>query len=143
MAKITRSANAVWTGSGTDGGGSLTTASGALSNVAYSAGMRFSDAKGTNPEELIASAHAGCFSMALAFALGAAGHPPEELRTSARATIEKKDEGWRFIGIELEVVGRVPGISREDFVKHAEAAKAGCPVSNVLNTDITLKADLA
>ena len=143
MAKITRSANAVWTGTGTEGGGSLTTSSGALSNVAYSAGMRFSDAKGTNPEELIAAAHAGCFSMALAFALGAAGHPPEELRASARATIEKKDEGWRFVGIALEVVGRVPGISREDFVKHAEAAKAGCPVSNVLKTDITLKADLA
>ena len=143
MAKITRSANAVWTGTGTEGGGSLTTASGALTNVAYSAGMRFSDAKGTNPEELIAAAHAGCFSMALAFALGAAGHPPEELRASARATIEKMDEGWRFVGIELEVVGRVPGISREDFVKHAEAAKAGCPVSNVLKADITLKADLA
>ena len=143
MAKITRSANAVWTGSGTDGGGSLNTASGALSNVAYSAGMRFSDAKGTNPEELIAAAHAGCFSMALAFALTGAGHPPEELRASARTTIEKMDEGWRFIGIELEVVGRVPGISREEFVKHAEAAKAGCPVSNVLKADITLKADLA
>jgi lipoyl-dependent peroxiredoxin len=143
MAKITRSANAVWTGTGAEGGGSLTTASGALTNVAYSAGMRFSDAKGTNPEELIAAAHAGCFSMALAFILGGAGHPPEELRASARATIEKMDEGWRFVGIELEVVGRVPGISREDFVKHAEAAKAGCPVSNVLKTDITLKADLA
>ena len=143
MAKITRSANAVWTGSGTDGGGSHTTASGALSNIAYSAGMRFSDAKGTNPEELIAAAHAGCFSMALAFILTGAGHPPEELRASARATIEKKDEGWRFVGIALEVVGRVPGISREDFVKHAEAAKAGCPVSNVLKANITLKADLA
>ena len=143
MAKITRSANAIWKGGGPDGGGSLTTASGALSNVAYSAGMRFSDAKGTNPEELIAAAHAGCFSMALAFALSAAGHPPEELRASARATIEKKDEGWRFVAIELELVGRVPGISREEFLKHAEAAKAGCPVSNVLKADITLKADLA
>jgi osmotically inducible protein OsmC len=143
MAKITRSANAIWKGGGTDGGGSLTTASGALSNVAYSAGMRFSDAKGTNPEELIAAAHAGCFSMALAFALSAAGHPPEELRASARATIEKMDEGWRFVAIELDLVGRVPGISREEFLKHAEAAKAGCPVSNVLKAEITLKAELA
>jgi lipoyl-dependent peroxiredoxin len=143
MAKITRSANAVWTGGGADGKGSLTTASGTLSGVAYSAGMRFSDAQGTNPEELIAAAHAGCFSMALAFALTGAGFPPEELRASARATIEKMDEGWRFVGIELEVVGRVPGMSREDFVKHAEAAKDGCPVSNVLKTDIKLKADLA
>jgi lipoyl-dependent peroxiredoxin len=143
MAKITRSANAVWKGGGKDGAGTLTTASGALANVAYSAGMRFSDAKGTNPEELIAAAHAGCFSMALAFALSGAGHPPEELRASARATIEKADEGWRFVAIELEVVGRVPGMSREDFVKHAEAAKAGCPVSKVLKADITLKADLA
>ena len=143
MARITRSANAVWKGGGTDGSGSLTTASGALSSVAYSAGMRFSDAKGTNPEELIAAAHAGCFSMALAFALTGAGHPPEELRSSARATIEKGDGGWSFTTIELEVTGRVPGMSREDFIKHAEAAKAGCPVSKVLNADITLKADLA
>jgi lipoyl-dependent peroxiredoxin len=143
MAKITRSANAVWSGGGTDGSGSLTTASGALSGLAYSAGMRFSDARGTNPEELIAAAHAGCFSMALAFALSAAGHAPEELRTGARATIEKMDEGWRYVAIELEVVGRVPGMSREDFVKHAEAAKSGCPVSNVLKAEITLKADLA
>jgi osmotically inducible protein OsmC len=143
MAKITRSANAVWTGGGTDGRGSLTTASGALSGVAYSAGMRFSDVQGTNPEELIAAAHAGCFSMALAFALTGAGHPPDELRASARATIEKMEAGWRFVAIALEVVGRVPGMSREDFIKHAEAAKAGCPVSNVLKADITLKADLA
>ena len=143
MAKITRSANAVWTGAGADGRGSLTTASGALSGVAYSAGMRFSDAKGTNPEELIAAAHAGCYAMALAFALTGAGHAPEELRASARATIEKQEAGWRFVAIALEVVGRVPGMSREEFLKHAEAAKVGCPVSNVLKADITLKAELA
>jgi osmotically inducible protein OsmC len=143
MAKITRSADAVWTGSGPDGRGSLTTASRALSDVVYSAGMRFGDTKGTNPEELIAAAHAGCFSMALAFALSGAGHPPEELRATARASIEKKEAGWRFVSIELAVVGRVPGISREEFLKHAEAAKAGCPVSNVLKADITLKAELA
>ena len=140
---ITRSADAVWTGGGTDGKGSITTGSRALSGVAYSAGMRFGDDPGTNPEELIAAAHAGCFSMALAFGLNGAGHAPEELRTTARASIERGDGGWRFVGIALEVVGRVPGISREEFVKHAEAAKAGCPVSNVLKTDITLKAELA
>lgn len=140
---ITRKADAVWTGGGKDGKGALTTGSGALSRTTYSAGMRFEDEPGTNPEELIAAAHAGCFSMALAFALNGAGHAPEELRTSAQATIERGDSGWRFTGIALEVVGRVPGISREEFVKHAEAAKNGCPVSNVLKADITLKADLA
>ena len=143
MAKIMRRADAVWTGSGPEGRGSLTTASRALSGVAYSAGMRFGDDAGTNPEELIAAAHAGCFSMALAFILSGAGHAPEELRTSAKVSIEKKEAGWRFVAIALEVVGRVPGISAEEFAKHAEAAKAGCPVSNVLKADITLKAELA
>lgn len=142
MASITRSADAVWLGGGKDGSGNLTTASGALSQLAYSAGMRFADEAGTNPEELIAAAHAGCFNMALAFALNGAGHSPEELRTTAKVTIERENGGWRVIRSALELTGRVPGMSAEEFQKAAEGAKAGCPISKALNAEITLKATL-
>lgn len=143
MANITRSANAVWTGGGKDGSGKLTTASGTMSETPYSAGMRFGDDPGTNPEELIAAAHAGCFNMALAFGLNGAGEKPEELRTRATVTIERENGGWRITSVLLELTGKVPGMSEEAFKEAAEGAKAGCPVSKALNADITLKATLA
>ena len=143
MTTITRSADAVWNGSGKDGRGTVTTQSRTLSETAYSARMRFGDEKGTNPEELIAAAHAGCFAMALAFGLSAAGHEPEELRTSARLRMEQEGGGWRIATIQLQLRGRVPGLSRDEFLKFAEDAKANCPVSKVLNAEISLDADLA
>ena len=143
MATITRSADAVWNGSGKDGRGTVTTQSRTLSETAYSARMRFGDEKGTNPEELIAAAHAGCFAMALAFGLSTAGHEPEELRTSARLRMEQEGGGWRISTIQLQLRGRVPGLSRDEFLKFAEDAKANCPVSKVLNAEISLDADLA
>lgn len=141
---ITRSADAVWRGGGKDGSGSLDTASGALSQTPYSAGKRFGDEKGTNPEELIGAAHAGCFTMALAFQLSGAGHQPEELRTRADVRIEQADGGWNIVGIKLSVEGRVPGISRDEFMQIAEKAKAGCPVSKALKAvEISVDAKLA
>lgn len=142
MATIVRDATAVWQGSGKDGQGSLTTQSGTLTDVAYSAPKRFGDEKGTNPEELIAAAHAGCFSMALAFRLSGAGHAPERLRTKAEVSIMQEPAGWRITSVALTLTAKVPGLSRDDFLKLAEEAKAGCPVSRALNAEITLKAEL-
>jgi osmotically inducible protein OsmC len=143
MATITRNATAVWSGAGKDGRGTLTTQSGTLKETPYSFNTRFGDGKGTNPEELIAAAHAGCFSMALAFQLSGAGHPPERLETKADLAIAQEDGGWRITAVTLNLKAKVPGISRDEFMKLAEAAKAGCPVSKVLNAEITLKAELA
>lgn len=143
MPTIKRSAEAVWNGGGPDGKGTLTTKSGTLSGTPYSAGMRFGEDAGTNPEELIAAAHAGCFNMALAFGLTGAGHKPEELRTAAVVTIEKEDAGWTVKTSALTLKGKVPGMSAEDFVKAAEGAKAGCPISRLLKgAEITLDAEL-
>lgn len=142
MANITRNASAVWTGAGKDGQGQLTTQSGTLAATAYSAGMRFGDQKGTNPEELIAAAHAGCFNMALAFQLSGAGHPPERLETRADLTIAQEGGGWRITAVVLDLKAKVPGIARDEFQKLADGAKANCPVSKVLNADISLKAEL-
>jgi lipoyl-dependent peroxiredoxin len=143
MPTIKRTAEAVWRGGGPDGKGTLTTQSGTLSNMPYSAGMRFGEDKGTNPEELIGAAHAGCFSMALAFGLGGAGHKPDELRTSAVVTIEKEGAGWTVKTSALTLKAKVPGISEADFKKAAEAAKAGCPISRLLaGAEITLDAAL-
>ncbi len=144
MASIKRSAEAVWKGAGKDGKGSISTKSGAMSNVPYSAGMRFDEEKGTNPEELIAAAHAGCFSMALAFGLSGAGKTPDELRTSAEVRIDKEGSGWTVKAVALTLKGRVPGMSAEEFRKAAEEAKAGCPISRLLKggAEITLDAEL-
>ena len=143
MPTINRSAEAVWKGGGPDGKGTLTTQSGTLSRAPYSAGMRFGEDKGTNPEELIGAAHAGCFSMALAFGLGGAGHKPDELRTTAVVTIEKEAAGWTVKTSALTLKAKIPGISEADFRKAAEAAKAGCPISRVLaGATITLDAEL-
>jgi osmotically inducible protein OsmC len=142
MATIKRHASAAWSGTGKEGRGALTTQSGTLSETPYSFTARFGDGKGTNPEELIAAAHAGCFTMALAFGLSSAGHPPETLETRADLTIEQEDAGWTIKAVALTLTGKVPGMSADQFQKAAEQAKANCPVSKVLNATITLAATL-
>jgi osmotically inducible protein OsmC len=142
MATIVRDATAVWTGAGKDGRGALTTQSGTLKDTPYSFTTRFGDGKGTNPEELIAAAHAGCFSMALAFKLAGAGHPAERLETKADLSIVQEGGGWRISAVTLNLKAKVPGLARDEFQKLADDAKATCPVSKVLNAEITLKAEL-
>jgi len=144
MATIKRSAESVWKGGGKEGKGNISTKSGALANIPYSAGMRFGEEKGTNPEELIAAAHAGCFNMALAFGLSGQGKTPDELRTSAEVRMEQEGSGWTVKAVALTLRGKVPGMSAEDFKKAAEAAKAGCPISRLLKggAEITLDAQL-
>jgi lipoyl-dependent peroxiredoxin len=143
MASFKRSAESVWNGGGKDGKGTLKTQSGALSGIGYSAGMRFGEEKGTNPEELLAAAHSGCFNMALAFGLSGAGHAPQELRTTAEVKIEQDGAGFTITTVALRLKGRVPGISAEEFRKAADAAKAGCPVSKLFKgAEITLDAEL-
>lgn len=137
-----RKANAVWTGSGKEGEGRLASESGVLENTLYSWKTRFADGKGTNPEELIAAAHAGCFSMALAFALGRAGHDPSEIRTEAAVNFEQQGAGFAITAVHLTTSARVPGMDEATFRKIADEAKAGCPVSKVLNAAITLDAKL-
>jgi osmotically inducible protein OsmC len=140
MATIKRNASAKWSGSGKEGKGAITTQSGVLSDTPYSFSRRFGDEKGTNPEELIAAAHAGCFTMALAFQLSGAGHAPEQLDTKADVSLEQVEGGWKIAAIRLTTRGKVPGISKEDFQRLADTAKANCPVSKVLNATITLDA---
>ena len=142
MATIKRNATAVWSGTGKEGKGAITTQSGVLTDTPYSFSRRFGDEKGTNPEELIAAAHAGCFTMALAFQLSGAGHPPEKLTTKADVSLEQVEGGWKIAAVALTLQAKVPGLSKEEFQKLAEAAKAGCPVSKVLNATITLNATL-
>ena len=143
MAAIKRKGDSVWNGGGKDGKGMLNTESGAVSNLAYSYGRRFGDEKGTNPEELLAIAHAGCFNMALAFGLGAAGKTPEELRTTATVSLEQDGAGFTITKVELQLRGRVPGMSAEEFKRAADEAKAGCPVSKLFKgAEITLDAEL-
>jgi lipoyl-dependent peroxiredoxin len=142
MASIRREASAHWQGSGKEGKGTLTAQSGTLRDTPYSFHTRFGDGQGTNPEELIAAAHAGCFSMALAFQLSGAGHPPDALHTTARLRMDQEGAGFRIAAIALTLKARVPGISQEDFTRLANEAKANCPVSKVLNAEITLDAQL-
>lgn len=141
---IRRSASAAWQGSGKEGQGSLTTQSGILRDTPYSFSARFADGQGTNHEELIAAAHAGCFTMALAFRLSGAGHAPESLRTEARLTMEQEAAGggWRIATVALSLRARVPGIAEPEFRRLAEEAKATCPVSRVLNAEVSLDATL-
>ena len=137
-----RTASAVWQGALKDGKGNLTTPSGVLSQTAYSYHTRFEDGMGTNPEELIAAAHAGCFTMALSGMLGGAGFTPKTLNTTANLTLENKDGGWSITSIHLDVRGNIPGIDAPTFDEIAAKAKAGCPVSRVLNANITMSARL-
>ena len=134
----TRNATAVWNGSGKEGNGYLSTQSPTLSKVKYSWASRFEDATGTNPEELVAAAHAGCFSMKLSFILGAAGFTPESIETNCAITI---DNG-AIISSKLSLKAKVAGISNEKFQECAAEAKATCPVSKLLNTEISLSAEL-
>jgi lipoyl-dependent peroxiredoxin len=143
MASITRTASAQWQGTGKEGKGTLSTQSGVLAATPYGFNTRFGDTKGTNPEELLAASHAGCFSMALAFALTAAGFTPERIATSAAVTLESDGPGFKISRSALKLEASVPGISREQFQQIAEGAKAGCPISKVLKADITLDWQLA
>ena len=133
-----RTGSAVWQGGLKDGKGTVSTESGVLASVPYSFAKRFGDEKGTNPEELIGAAHASCFAMALSLVLGEAGMTAEEIAASAAVTVEPADGGFAITKVHLSVRARIPGASDEAFQKAAAGAKAGCPVSKVLNAEITL-----
>jgi osmotically inducible protein OsmC len=133
-----RTASAVWNGDLKQGKGTISTASGVLKETQYSFSTRFESGIGTNPEELIAAAHAGCFTMAFSAFLGAAGFTPDELSTEAALTLEQVDGNWTITKIHLDLKGRVPGITADQFDEIADKAKAQCPVSRVLKADITL-----
>jgi osmotically inducible protein OsmC len=137
-----RKGSAEWSGGLKDGKGTVSTESGALSGVPYNFSMRFESAKGTNPEELVGAAHAGCFSMALSGQLGAAGMTPESIRTTAQVTLEKVDGGFAVTAVHLDVAARIPGADRAAFEMASNVAKAGCPVSKLLNAKITMDAKL-
>jgi osmotically inducible protein OsmC len=138
-----RKAEAVWEGGLLKGKGSMKLGSGAYEG-AFSFASRFENGTGTNPEELIGAAHAGCFSMALSFMLEQAGHTPRRVRSSAKVHIDKVGEGFKITAIELETEADIPGIDEKKFMEIADAAKKGCPVSQALSgTEITLKARLA
>ena len=137
-----RKASAIWKGGLKDGKGSVSSASGVLANTPYSFTTRFENTPGTNPEELIAAAHAACFSMALSVQLGTANLTPSSIETSATLTFEKLDSGWTITASHLDVVGHVPGADQATFQKLAENAKSGCPVSKVLKANITMTAKL-
>ena len=137
-----RTASATWLGDLKKGKGALSTQSGVLRETQYSFATRFDNAPGTNPEELIAAAHAGCFTMALAAALGRAGFTPEKLLTRAALTLEQVQGNWTITAVRLDLDARVPGIDRPAFDKIAIDAKANCPVSRLLKADITLEAKL-
>lgn len=138
-----RKASAVWNGAITSGEGSLSSASGVLNSTPYSFQTRFEDKQGTNPEELLGAAHAGCYSMALSKILGDEGFEPERIETRATVSLEKSDGGFAITKVHLEVEASVSGADAEAFQACAEKAKAGCPVSKVLNAEITLAAKLA
>jgi osmotically inducible protein OsmC len=137
-----RKATAVWTGGLKDGKGSLTTDSGVLKQSQYSFGTRFENGIGTNPEELLAAAHAGCFTMALSAQLGNAGITAEKLETTATITLEKLADGFAITKSHLELVARIPGADRVKFDAATAAAKSGCPVSKLFKAEITLNARL-
>jgi osmotically inducible protein OsmC len=137
-----RSATAVWEGDLKGGKGKISTDSGVLKETQYSFGTRFENGVGTNPEELIAAAHSGCFTMALSAALGKEGFTPKRLETKAGVTLEQVNGNWTITTIQLDLHAEVPGISKEKFEEIANGAKANCPVSRVLNAKISLNAAL-
>lgn len=137
-----RQASAVWQGDLRTGKGTVSTESGVLSQTQYSFGTRFENGPGTNPEELIAAAHAGCFTMALSGQLGNAGLVAEKLETTATLTFEKLDAGWTVTNMHLNVKGKVPKADAAAWEKATSAAKAGCPISRLLNTTITMDVKL-
>lgn len=133
-----RKANAVWQGSGRDGQGALTSDSGVLKDTSYNFGTRFENQPGTNPEELIAAAHAGCFTMALAFELQRAGFTADELRTEAAVSLDQEGQGFKITRSALTLTARVPGIDHAKFEELARSAEKNCPVSKVLDADISM-----
>ena len=139
-----RTATAVWNGTLKEGKGALTAPGGALKNTEYSFGSRFASGAGTNPEELIAAAHAGCFAMALSAALGEAGIKPERLEATAEVSLDNvPPKGWTITASHLTLTAKIPGIGASQFDEIATKAKANCPVSRLLNANITLSAKLA
>ena len=139
---MVRKASAVWKGSLKEGKGVVSTDSGVLSNTQYSFSTRFEDGRGTNPEELIAAAHAGCFAMALSGQLGSAGMTAESLEVTAAVTLEKTDAGFTVTKSHLDLTARIPGADQAAFDQAAENAKAGCPISRLLKAEITLTSRL-
>jgi len=137
-----RKASAVWMGNLKDGKGTVSTESGVLNQVQFSFGTRFESGIGTNPEELIAAAHASCFSMALSAQMGKAGLTPDKINTTAVVTFEKIAEEWTITNSHLEVNASIPGVTSESFLKLAQESKANCSISRLLNTPITLDAKL-
>ncbi|MBA2733639.1 MAG: OsmC family protein [Acidobacteria bacterium] len=137
-----RNASAEWKGGIKDGKGTISTQSGVLADTQYSFSTRFEDGVGTNPEELIAAAHAGCFSMALSGQLGNAGLTAETINTTATVTLDKVDGGFAITAVHLEVRAKIPGADQQAFETAANNAKAGCPVSKVLKAEITMDAQL-
>lgn len=137
-----RKGSAVWQGDLKSGKGTVSTDSGVLSQTPYSFTTRFENGKGTNPEELVAAAHAGCFTMALSAQLGNAGLTPEKLSTTATVTFDKLEAGWTVTNILLSVTGKVPKADLAAWDKATQAAKSGCPISRLLNTTITMDAKL-
>ncbi|HZP24564.1 MAG TPA: OsmC family protein [Terriglobales bacterium] len=137
-----RTASAHWSGGLKDGKGTVSTQSGVLSQTQYSFSTRFENGVGTNPEELIAAAHAGCFSMALSAQLGNAGMTAESIDTKATLTLDKTDAGFTITAVHLEVKVKIPGADKAKFDEAAQGAKKNCPVSRVLNANITMNAEL-
>jgi lipoyl-dependent peroxiredoxin len=139
---IKRNGSAVWSGGLKDGKGAVSTGSGVLKDSQYGFNTRFEDGPGTNPEELIGAAHAGCFTMALSGQLGKAGMTAQELRTTATVSMEKQGEGFAITAVHLDLVAKIPGASQEAFDQAANTAKENCPVSMLLNAEITLSSRL-
>jgi len=137
-----RTAKAQWRGDLKSGSGTVSTASGVLSDSPYSFHTRFEDGKGTNPEELLAAAHAGCFSMALSAQLAQAGLTAESIDTNCTISLEKQPDGFAITASHLDLKARVPNATREAFDKAVEAAKTGCPVSKLYKANITLTSEL-
>lgn len=137
-----RKGSAEWRGGLKDGKGTVSTESGVLSGAQYSFSTRFESGQGTNPEELVAAAHAGCFSMALSVQLGNAGMTAESIRTTATVSMDKLDAGWTVTAVHLDVAAKIPGADRAKFEAAAANAKAGCPISRLLNAEITMDARL-
>jgi osmotically inducible protein OsmC len=138
-----RSANAAWSGGLKDGKGTVSTESGVLSGVPYNFRMRFENDKGTNPEELIAAAHAACFSMALSMILGQAGMTAQNIATKATVSLDQAEGGFKVTSSHLETTVKIPNADKAAFQKAVEAAKSGCPISKLLNAAITMDAKLA
>jgi len=139
---IKHNGSAVWSGGLKDGKGAVSTGSGVLKDSQYGFNTRFEDGPGTNPEELIGAAHAGCFTMALSGQLGQAGMTAQELRTTATVSMEKVEGGFAITAVHLDLVAKIPGASQEAFDKAANTAKENCPVSKLLNAKITLSSRL-